>query len=94
VNKTVTKFSSFAEPEKADRESYEKLSGNEGLQVLVNHSGFQPLSYFHFFLRPVAQARRGKPVQWRTKIEAGSSALNGYASRAAIILCLFGSVLI
>lgn len=83
------KFSSFAEPEKADREFYKKLWAKERLQVLVDHSGFQRLCYLHFFLRPVAQARRGKPVQWRTKIEAESSALNVYASRAATILCLF-----
>jgi hypothetical protein len=35
VNKTVRKFRNFAEAEKADREFYKKLSGNERLQILV-----------------------------------------------------------
>jgi len=53
VNKTVTKLSTFAEPEKADREFYKKLSDNERLQVLVDRSGFQPLSDFHFIPEPL-----------------------------------------
>jgi hypothetical protein len=44
VNQTVTKFSSFAEPEKADREFHKKLPDNKPMQVLVNRSGFHPLS--------------------------------------------------
>jgi hypothetical protein len=41
VNQTVRKFRSCAEAEKADREFYKKLSGNERLQILVellNHA--------------------------------------------------------
>jgi hypothetical protein len=41
VQKTVRKFDSLAEAEKADREFYKKLSGNERLRILVellNHA--------------------------------------------------------
>ncbi len=46
VEKTVKQFSSFAEAEKADRDFYKKLSGNERLQILVellNHDPEQRL---------------------------------------------------
>jgi hypothetical protein len=46
VNKTVRKFRSFTEAEKADREFYKRLSGNERLQILVellNHAPEQRL---------------------------------------------------
>jgi hypothetical protein len=46
VNKTVRKFRSFTEAEKADREFYKKLSGNERLQILLellNHAPEQRL---------------------------------------------------
>ena len=46
VNKTVRKFRNFAEAEKADREFYKKLSGNERLQLLLqllNHAPEQRL---------------------------------------------------
>jgi len=35
VEKTVKQFRSFAEAEKADREFYKKLSGNERLNILL-----------------------------------------------------------
>jgi hypothetical protein len=35
VEKTAKKFRSFAEAEKADRDFYKKLTGNERLQILV-----------------------------------------------------------
>ena len=35
MKKTVTKFHSFSEAEKADREFYKKLTGKERLQILV-----------------------------------------------------------
>jgi len=35
VEKTVRKFRSFAAAEKADREFYKKLTGNERLKILV-----------------------------------------------------------
>jgi hypothetical protein len=46
VQKTVRKFDSLAEAEKADREFYKKLSGKERLQILVellNHAPKQRL---------------------------------------------------
>lgn len=46
VQRTVKKFSTFAEAEKADREFYRKLTGNEKLQILVellNHAPEQRL---------------------------------------------------
>jgi len=46
VNKTVRKFRNFTEAEKADREFYKKLSGNERLQLLLqllNHAPEQRL---------------------------------------------------
>jgi hypothetical protein len=42
VNKTATKFRSFAEPENAGGFS-EKPSDNERLQVLVDYASFQRL---------------------------------------------------
>ena len=35
MKKTARKFPSFSEAEKADRDFYEKLTGNERLQILV-----------------------------------------------------------
>jgi len=49
VQKTVQKFGSLAEAEKADREFYKKLSGNERLRILVellNHAPEQRLESF------------------------------------------------
>ena len=46
VQKTVRKFDSLAEAEKADRAFYKNLSGNERLQILVellNHAPEQRL---------------------------------------------------
>ena len=46
MEKTVKQFRNFAEPERADREFYKKLTGNERLQVLVellNHAPEQRL---------------------------------------------------
>ena len=46
VDKTVRKFGNFAEAEKADRDFYKKLTGNERLQILVellNHGPEQRL---------------------------------------------------
>jgi hypothetical protein len=46
VEKTAKKFHSFAEAEKANREFYKKLTGNERLQILVellNHGPEQRL---------------------------------------------------
>jgi len=46
VEKTVKRFANFAEAEKADRDFYKKLTGNERLQILVellNHAPEQRL---------------------------------------------------
>jgi len=46
VKKTARKFRSFSEAEKADRDFYKKLTGNERLQILVellNHGREQRL---------------------------------------------------
>jgi hypothetical protein len=46
MQRTVKQFSTFAEAEKADREFYKKLTGNERLQILVellNHAPEQRL---------------------------------------------------
>ena len=46
MQKTVRRFDSLAKAEKADREFYKKLSGNERLQILVellNHAPEQRL---------------------------------------------------
>ena len=46
VEKTATKFRIFTEAEKAERDFYKKLSGNERLQILVellNHGSEQRL---------------------------------------------------
>ena len=46
VEKTAKKFRSFAEADKADRDFYKKLTGNERLQILVellNHGPEQKL---------------------------------------------------
>jgi hypothetical protein len=46
VEKTVRKFRSFSDAEKADRDFYKKLTGNERLQILVellNHGAEQTL---------------------------------------------------
>jgi hypothetical protein len=46
VKKTARKFCSFSEAEKADRDFYKKLTGNERLQILVellNHGREQRL---------------------------------------------------
>jgi len=46
VKRTARKFRSFSEAEKADRDFYKKLTGNERLQILVellNHGPEQRL---------------------------------------------------
>lgn len=46
VDKTVKRFASFAAAEKADREFYKNLSGNERLKILlelINHAPEQRL---------------------------------------------------
>ena len=42
MERTVMRFTSFAEAEKADRDFYKKLSGNERLQILIDLSTHAP----------------------------------------------------
>jgi hypothetical protein len=42
VPKTMRKFRSFAEADKADREFYRKLSGKERLSILVELTKHEP----------------------------------------------------
>jgi hypothetical protein len=49
MEKRAKKFRSFSEAEKADRDFYKKLTGNERLQILVellNHGREQRLESF------------------------------------------------
>ncbi|PYI80110.1 MAG: hypothetical protein DME58_09490 [Verrucomicrobia bacterium] len=49
MKKTARKFRSFSEAEKAERDFYKKLTGNERLQILVellNHGPEQRLREF------------------------------------------------
>jgi hypothetical protein len=42
MEKTIAKFRDFAEAEKADREFYRKLSGQERLDILLELSKHEP----------------------------------------------------
>jgi hypothetical protein len=42
VEKTVTKFRTFAEADEADRDFYRKLSGKERLNILLELSKHEP----------------------------------------------------
>ena len=42
VEKTVQRFANFAEAEKADRDFYKKLTGNQRLQICVDLSTLDP----------------------------------------------------
>lgn len=58
VEKKVRRFASFAEAEKADRDFYKKLSGNERLQILVELSRHVPEQRLERVSRIVKRARR------------------------------------
>ena len=42
VQKTVQRFANFTEAEKADRDFYKKLTGNQRLQILIDLSTHAP----------------------------------------------------
>jgi len=42
VEKKVRRFANFAESEKADRDSYKKLTGNERIQICLELSALNP----------------------------------------------------
>jgi hypothetical protein len=58
VEKNVRRFASFAEAEKADRDFYKKLSGNERLQILMELSRHVPEQRLERVSRIVKRPRR------------------------------------
>ena len=42
MEKTVERFANFTEAEKADRDFYKKLTGNQRLQICVDLSALDP----------------------------------------------------
>jgi hypothetical protein len=58
MGKTVTVFSSFAEAEKADREFYRKLSGQERLDILLQLSKHEPERRLERVYRVIKLPRR------------------------------------
>jgi hypothetical protein len=58
VEKKVRQFANFAEAEKADRDFYKKLTGNERLQILVELSKHVPEQRLERVSRIVKRARR------------------------------------
>ena len=58
MEKKVRRFANFAEAEKADREFYKKLTGNERLQILVELSKHVPEQRLERVSRIVKRARR------------------------------------
>jgi hypothetical protein len=42
VEKTVQRFANFTEAEKADRDFYKKLTGNERIQICLELSALDP----------------------------------------------------
>jgi hypothetical protein len=58
VEKNVRRFASFAEAEKADRDFYKKLSGNERLQILVELSRHVPEQRLERVSRIIKRTRR------------------------------------
>jgi hypothetical protein len=58
VKKTARKFRSFSEAEKADRDFYKKLTGNERLQILVELLNHDPEQRLERVSRIVKSPRR------------------------------------
>ena len=58
MKKTARKFRSFSEAEKADRDFYKKLSGNERLQILVELLNHGPEQRLERVSRIIKFARR------------------------------------
>jgi hypothetical protein len=58
VEKKVRRFTNFAEAEKADRDFYKKLTGNERLEILVELSKHVPEPRLERVSRIVKRARR------------------------------------
>jgi hypothetical protein len=58
MEKTVAKFRDFAEAEKADREFYRKLSGQERLDILLQLSKHEPERRLERVYRVIKLPRR------------------------------------
>jgi hypothetical protein len=58
VEKTVQRFSGFAEADKADRDFYKKLTGNQRLQILVELSKHEPEQRLERVYRIIKLPRR------------------------------------
>ncbi|HKP92470.1 MAG TPA: hypothetical protein VJS88_01130 [Chthoniobacterales bacterium] len=58
MENNVRRFTNFAEAEKADRDFYRKLSGNERLQILVELSRHVPEQRLERVSRIVKRPRR------------------------------------
>lgn len=58
MEKTVKQFRSFAEAEKADRDFYKGLTGNERLQILVELLNHAPEQRLERVSRKTKLARR------------------------------------
>jgi hypothetical protein len=58
VEKKVERFTSFSEAEKADRDFYKKLTGNQRLQILVELSKHEPEQRLERVYRIVKLPRR------------------------------------
>jgi len=58
VEKKARRFASFAEAEKADRDFYRKLTGNERLKICVELSSYGPEQRLERVSRIVKRPRR------------------------------------
>jgi hypothetical protein len=58
VQKSVRKFRSFGEADKADREFYRNLSGKERLNILLQLTGHEPERRLERVYRIIKLARR------------------------------------
>jgi hypothetical protein len=58
VEKTVKRFASFAEAEKADRDFYKKLTGTERLKICVELSSHGPEQRLERVSRIIKRPRR------------------------------------
>ena len=58
VEKTVQRHANFAEAEKADRDFYKKLTGNERVQILVELSSHAPEQRLERVSRIIKRPRR------------------------------------
>lgn len=66
VDKTVKKFRSFDEAEKADRAYYKKLTGNQRLQVLLellNHAPDQRLERVSRIIKLPTANKLHRPIE-------------------------------